>query len=118
MPHTTRQKDKTEMKQPRLAPAPILNDPSLMLDEGTRAQHWRVIMGLSIKDLSELTGYSVTAIRCFEANANTAGELFSAAAWQRYRNTCHGVVWQAAIAPIEFSWTLSVNGAVALLEGK
>jgi hypothetical protein len=64
-----------------------------MTDEGTRAQHWRQrIMGLSIKELSELTGYSVTAIRCFEANANTAGELFGEAAWQRYRMACCGVL--------------------------
>jgi hypothetical protein len=62
-------------------------------DEGTRAQHWRqVLMELSIKDLSELTGYSVTAIRCFEANANTSGELFGDAAWKRYRMACCGVI--------------------------
>lgn len=63
-------------------------------DEGSRAQHWRQrIMGLSIKELADLTGYSVTAIRCFEANANTSGEIIGEKAWQRYRMACAGIFW-------------------------
>jgi hypothetical protein len=82
-----------------MKPLPVETLP--MPNEGTRAQHWRqVIMGLSIKQLSELTGYSVTAIRCFEANANTAGELFSDAAWTRYRNACAG----ATLLDQHFNW--------------
>lgn len=74
-------------------------------NEGSRAQHWRQqIMGLSIKELSELTGYSVTAIRCFEANANTAGELFSGAAWQRYRLTCYAIMYTCAQHGKKFNW--------------
>lgn len=74
-------------------------------DEGSRAQHWRqVIMNLSIKQLSELTGYSVTAIRCFEANANTSGELFGEAAWQRYRMVCAGVLYNKQGHKWGFCW--------------
>lgn len=87
----------------------MLNKLSLQ-DEGSRAQHWRQeIMRLSIKDLSELTGYSITAIRCFEANANTAGELFGEAAWLRYRNACAGACLSLRSAGIfgdaVFNWT-------------
>lgn len=81
-----------------------------MTSEGTRAQHWRQdIMGLSLKELSELTGYSVTAIRCFEANANTSGELLGEKAWQRYRMACLGVLWNHSRdlreRPLIFNWT-------------
>lgn len=73
-------------------------------DEGSRAQHWRQqIMGLSIKQLADLTGYSVTAIRCFEANANTSGELFGDAAWQRYKLCCSGVLFAAHVGT-KFNW--------------
>lgn len=91
-------------------PATLANDnPAPAPDEGTRAQHWRqVIMGLSIKELSELTGYSVTAIRCFEANANTAGELFSEAAWQRYRMCCAGVLATRYMFTL-FNWDYHVT---------
>lgn len=68
-----------------------------MIDnEGAKVQHWRQhVMFLEIKQLAELTGYSVTAIRCFESNCNTAGELFGPATWKRFRLACaavhHGV---------------------------
>lgn len=76
-----------------------------MTDEGSRAQHWRQqIMGLSIKQLSELTGYSVTAIRCFEANANTAGELFGESAWQRYRMACCAIQF-ARLSSRDWKWS-------------
>lgn len=86
-----------------------------MTDEGSRAQHWRQqIMGLSIKQLSELTGYSVTAIRCFEANANTAGELFGESAWQRYRMACAAAAMLHRGHMPAFEWT---NGAMYQTEG-
>jgi hypothetical protein len=71
-------------------------------DEASRAQLWRqAIMGLSVKQLAQLTGYSVAAIRCFEANSNTAGEPLGEAAWQRYRNACAGAVMGVQ----DFDWT-------------
>lgn len=76
-------------------------------DEGTQAQHWRqVVMGLSIKELAELTGYSVTAIRCFEANANTRGELFGPDAWKRYRMACRAVVLTDENKPAIATWPM------------
>lgn len=70
----------------------IRRQPPGSVSEGAKAQWWRQhIMGLEIKDLAERTGYSVTAIRCFEANCNTAGELFGEKTWQRYRMACAAV---------------------------
>lgn len=90
-----------------MKPAPANDNPTAN-SEGERAQRWRRdIMGLSIKNLAELTGYSVTAIRCFEANANTAGELFGEDAWKRYRNTCAGILTQEQLRG--FNWTQKAN---------
>lgn len=90
-----------------MKPLPTPANDQAPRDEGSRAQHWRqVIMGLSQKRLSELTGYSVTAIRCFEANANTSGELFGEAAWQRYRMACVG-----AACYKEFNWGEPINAS-------
>lgn len=88
-----------------MKPAPANDDTPPVQSEGERAQHWRRdIMGLAIKDLAELTGYSVTAIRCFEANANTSGELFGEAAWQRYRNACAGAAYHHTANGAPFNW--------------
>lgn len=79
----------------------IRQQPPGAVSEGAKAQWWRQhVMGLEIKALSELTGYSVTAIRCFEANCNTAGELFGEAAWRRYRMACAAVAGKRG----EFEW--------------
>ncbi len=70
----------------------IKREPPGQVSEGAQAAWWRQrVMKLEIKELSELTGYSVTAIRCFESNANSAGELFGSDAWRRYRMACAAV---------------------------
>jgi len=58
-----------------------------------RAKAWRLKMGLSIDQLSELSGYSVAAIYKFEAGARNrkAGDKHSEWTWHRYRMACAGV---------------------------
>jgi hypothetical protein len=84
----------------------VRQEPPGLISEGARAAWWRQrIMRLEIKELAELTGYSVTAIRCFESNANTAGELFGEKAWQRYRMACAGVLFSSGLsASKRFEW--------------
>jgi len=61
-----------------------------------RAKAWRLKMGLSLDQLSEMSGYSVPAIYKFEAGARNkkAGDKHSEWTWQRYRMACAGVAQQ------------------------
>ena len=57
-----------------------------------RAKAWRLKRGLDLEQLSELTGYSVIAIRKLESGARNRkrGEGHSEWVMQRYRMACAG----------------------------
>jgi Helix-turn-helix len=69
------------------------------------AKAWRTRCKLSREQLSDLTGYSVVAIRKFEAGARNARkkELHSDWVWQRYRMACAGAEQQLRSGK-EFAW--------------
>jgi transcriptional regulator with XRE-family HTH domain len=66
---------------------------------------WRENRGLSLEQLSDLTGYSVIAIRKFEAGSRNArqGEDHSQWVMQRYRMACSGAERQLRSGK-EFTW--------------
>lgn len=70
-----------------------------------RARAWREKLSLTLDQLSELTGYSVPAIRKFEAGARnkTRGDQHSEWTWQRYRMACAAVDAQIRTGRT-FSW--------------
>lgn len=70
-----------------------------------QAKAWRTRRNLSLEDLSELTGYSVIAIRKFEAGARHVSkrEPHSEWTWQRYRMACAGAEAQLKSGK-EFAW--------------
>jgi hypothetical protein len=53
---------------------------------------WRVKRGLTLEQLSELTGFSVIAIRKFESGARNHKQREGHSEWvmQRYRMACSG----------------------------
>ena len=57
-----------------------------------QAKAWREKRGLDLDTLSELTGYSVIAIRKLESGARNhkRGEGHSEWVWQRFRMACAG----------------------------
>ena len=57
-----------------------------------QAKAWREKRGLDLDTLSELTGYSVIAIRKLESGARNhkRGESHSEWVWHRYRMACAG----------------------------
>jgi transcriptional regulator with XRE-family HTH domain len=57
-----------------------------------RAKSWRIKRNLTLEQLSELTGYSVIAIRKFEAGVRHKKNSETHSEWvlQRYRMTCAG----------------------------
>ena len=54
------------------------------------AKAWREKRGLDLDQLSELTGYSVSALRQLEAGKRFGGASHSEWVWQRYRMACAG----------------------------
>jgi hypothetical protein len=56
------------------------------------AKEWRLRNGLTHDQLSDLTGYSVIAIKKFETGMRhkANGEQHSEWVWQRYRVACSG----------------------------
>jgi transcriptional regulator with XRE-family HTH domain len=71
---------------------------------------WRLRLNLSLEQLSDLTGYSVIAIRKFEAGSRNAkhGEGHSEWVMQRYRMACSGAERQIKSGK-EFSWRSSIT---------
>ncbi len=57
------------------------------------AKAWRLRLGMTRKQLSELSGYSESAIELFEQGARNIrrGEKHSPWSWQRYQMTCAAV---------------------------
>jgi transcriptional regulator with XRE-family HTH domain len=70
-----------------------------------QAKAWRVKRKLTLDQLAELTGYSVPAIRKFEAGSRNkqAGEKHSEWTIQRYRMACAGAEAQLRTGK-EFAW--------------
>lgn len=78
-----------------------------MLSEHIKAFEWRERLGLSRRELADLTGYSYEAILLFERGGTpkrtwststrreAAGKIQDAPrghfAWKRYRRVCHSV---------------------------
>ena len=58
------------------------------------AKEWRLKKKLTYEQLSELTGYSVIAIRKLEAGQRAPGEEHSEWVWQRYKMACAGAAAQ------------------------
>ena len=56
------------------------------------AKAWRLRRKLTLDQLSDLTGYSVIAIRKLEAGMRNSkrGEFHSEWVWERYRMACAG----------------------------
>ena len=71
--------------------------------EGTRAREWRMRVGMSMQDLSDLTGYAVRAIYAFEKGANGAAGKHSEWSWQRYKMACAAAEHQKKTGRV-FSW--------------
>jgi transcriptional regulator with XRE-family HTH domain len=55
-----------------------------------RARAWREKRGLTLDQLSELTGYSVSALRQLEAGKRFGGARHSEWVVERYRMACAG----------------------------
>lgn len=69
--------------------------------EAKKAQEWRRARGLTVERLSELTGYSVPAIRSFESGRGAVKN--KPWIWQRYKMCCAGVEAQAR-GGMAFTW--------------
>ena len=66
-----------------------------------RAKWWRLhVIGLTVEQLAELTGYSTMAIYLMERGINSSGHLVKPWAWQRYKMACAG-----AVHGREFNWS-------------
>ena len=68
-----------------------------------QARAWRERRGLDLDQLSELSGYSVSALRQLEAGKRFGGASHSQWAWHRYRMVCAGVEAQLRSGRV-FEW--------------
>ncbi len=74
--------------------------PSPYDPENVKARWWREARGLTRNDLAQLTGFSESSIRNFEAGyQNTPDRPITDEAWQRYRQACASVA-----VGVSFSW--------------
>lgn len=74
-------------------------------DEPSRARRWRKAIGLSRRELAQLTGYSERAIAAYEAGEWQAGKPVTPASWRTYRLAC-----AALSLDLQFDWR-SVSAA-------
>lgn len=83
----------------------IVRHKGFLMKQHESAKAWRLRRNLSLEELSELTGYSVVAIRKFEAGARHVrnNEQHSEWVWQRYRMACSGAERQLKSGR-EFVW--------------
>lgn len=63
----------------------------MTMNKHQRAQTWRIGLGLSRRELAEMTGYSQSSIVSMERGTTAAGEPIDEGAWQRYRMACAAV---------------------------
>ena len=64
-----------------------------MTPEVEQARAWRRAMGLTMDQLSELTGYSREAVFLFERGQNSLGKPHAPYAWRRYKLACLAVMF-------------------------
>ena len=67
------------------------------------AKAWREKRGLDLDALSELTGYSVSALRQLEAGKRFGGGQHSEWTWHRFKMACAGAEAQLKSGR-EFEW--------------
>jgi transcriptional regulator with XRE-family HTH domain len=63
------------------------------MNEIEQARAWRRQMGLTMKELGELTGYSPEAIFLYERGQNSQGKPHAPYAWRRYKLACLAVMF-------------------------
>jgi hypothetical protein len=82
------------LKLPTLRQEPATN-------EHHKARWWRQhILGMSVAELSEKTGYSNKAIYRFESGVTSTGKPHRPEVWRRYRLACAALVG----AKEDFAW--------------
>jgi transcriptional regulator with XRE-family HTH domain len=64
-----------------------------MTPEVEQARAWRRAMGLTMDQVSELTGYSAESIYLFERGTNSVGKPHAPYAWRRYKLACLAVMF-------------------------
>jgi predicted transcriptional regulator len=76
-------------------------------NESQKAKQWRAQLGLSAKELSELTGYSPMAIHLFESGRTSKKEPHDPKVWQRYKLVCLAVMFmkEYEMNPAAWEWT-------------
>jgi transcriptional regulator with XRE-family HTH domain len=73
------------------------------LKQHQQAKEWRARLGLTLDQLSDLTGYSIPAIRQLEAGKRFGGGNHSEWVMHRYRMACSGAERQLKSGR-EFGW--------------
>jgi len=63
------------------------------MSEIEQARAWRRAMGLTMAELSDLTGYSKESIFLYEAGKNSQGKPHAPYAWRRYKLACLAVMF-------------------------
>jgi hypothetical protein len=78
------------------------------ISESQKAKQWRGRLGLSAKELSELTGYSPMAIHLFESGRTSKGEPHDPKVWQRYKLVCLAVMFlrEFQMTTQNWEWTI------------
>lgn len=73
--------------------------------EHEQARAWRKARGLNVKQLADLTGYSIESIYCFERGvASSAGTgPVKPWVWQRYKRACSGLDAELR-SGLKFEW--------------
>jgi transcriptional regulator with XRE-family HTH domain len=71
--------------------------------EHQRAREWRERMGLTLRELGELTGYGLKTVWWMEQGRSSRGEPTKPWVMQRYRLAC-AAVERKLVAQEEFDW--------------
>jgi transcriptional regulator with XRE-family HTH domain len=61
------------------------------MTEAEKARTWRKAQGLTIKQLSELTGFAMRSITAYEGGKQSSGDPIPDDAMRRYRLACAAV---------------------------
>jgi hypothetical protein len=74
------------------------------MTEHERAARWRERHGWTLQQLSELTGYSDSAIYWMERGQSTAKRPVNKYAWQRYKLCCFALSKAMADGTKRWNW--------------
>lgn len=83
---------------------------SISQAEIERAQAWRIRRNLTMAELADLTGYSISKIHWAERGlkpplrSGLNPKPISAKTWERYRKACHYVELCLQYSPKKFGW--------------